>query len=73
MEPLATNTYTVRYGHEQAAARPDATDLNVASGTGQVEITTKQFGARLSLGEETYAEPVTASQVPGDIEVSPSR
>ncbi len=67
LAPLATDTYTVTYDPSPRAAKEPATDLTVTPGEGQVEITTKQFGARLLLGEKTYPEPVAASEVPGPV------
>ncbi|MBM4041084.1 MAG: hypothetical protein FJ290_21500 [Planctomycetes bacterium] len=67
LAPLAKDTYTVRYGAEPAAAPAPATDLRVTPGDGQVEITTRHFGARLLLGEKVYPEPAAASEVPGPV------
>jgi hypothetical protein len=67
LAPLATDTYTVSYGNQPVPAAPLATDLTVTPGKDHVEITTQQFGARLLLGERTYAEPVAASEVPGPV------
>ena len=65
--PLAADTYTVRYGGKPSTTAPPATDLKLAPGKDQVEITTGQFGARLLLGEKTYAESVAATEVPGPV------
>ena len=67
LAPLAADTYTVRYSDRPATGAPLATDLKVVQAKGQVEITTGQFGARLLLGEKTYAEPVAAGEVPGPV------
>ncbi len=67
LDALTTNVYTVRYGDKPATAAGAATDLSVLRGRGQVTVTTKQFGARLLLGEQTYAVPVAASEVPGPV------
>jgi hypothetical protein len=67
LAPLATDSYTVSYGNQPVPAAPLATDLTVTPGKEQVEIVTKQFGARLLLGEQTYATPVASSQVPGPV------
>ena len=66
LDPLAANPYTVRYGDKPGAAQP-ATDLTVLRGRNQITITTKQFGARVLLGERTFAAPVAASEVPGPV------
>jgi len=68
LAPLATDTYTVRYGGKPVAGRPRATDLTVTPGDGQVEITTRGFGARLLLGNKTFPTPVAASEVPGPVQ-----
>jgi hypothetical protein len=65
LDPLAANTYAVRYG--ATPVTPVATDLTVAAEENRVEITTRQFGARLLLGERTYPEPVSAADVPGPV------
>ncbi|MHB9023898.1 MAG: hypothetical protein ACYC7E_06930 [Armatimonadota bacterium] len=67
LSPLAADLYTVRYGKKPVPPNPNATDLQVVAGKEQVEITTKQFGARLPLGEQTYAAPVAAAQVPAPV------
>ena len=67
LAPLATDTYTVQEGNKPTAPPPNAADLLVKPGKDQVEITTGQFGARLLLGEQTYAPAVPASQVPGPV------
>ena len=67
LAPLAKDTYTVRYGDKPGALSQPATDLKVVAGEGQVEITTGQLGARILLGEQTYAQPVAASEVPGPV------
>lgn len=68
LAPLAEDTYTVRYEAQSVATKEPITDLQVVPGEGQtVDITTSQFGARLLMGERTYAEPVPASQVPGPV------
>ena len=65
--PLATDDYTIRYGREPAASTGPVTDLTVTPAEGQVEVTTRGFGVRLLQGEEMYAEPVPAADVPGPI------
>ncbi|MHB9023895.1 MAG: hypothetical protein ACYC7E_06915 [Armatimonadota bacterium] len=65
LAPLATDTYTVQYSNKPAPPLP--TDLKVATGKDQVEITTKGFGARLRLGEQTFPQPAAAAQVPGPV------
>lgn len=67
LEPLATDVYTVRYDDKSVPCDAPATDLMVLSGENQAEIVTGQFGARLLLGERIYAEPVSASEVPGPV------
>lgn len=66
LAPLATDSYTVRYGTRPAAAGP-ATDLTVKPAKEQVEITTKGFGARLLLGEQQFAQPKAAADVPAPV------
>jgi hypothetical protein len=65
LAPLAEDTYTVHYGKTPATAMP--TELAVTPGDHQVEITTPHFGARVLLGERTFAQPVSADQVPGPV------
>lgn len=67
LSPLAIDNYTVRYDTKPAARPKPATDLAVAPGTEQVEITTSQFGVRLLEGEKSYPEPVPSADVPGPI------
>jgi len=67
LAPLGTNTYTVRYGREPSKATTPPADLKVARGEGFVEIATSRFGVRLMVGEKTYAEPASASEVPGPL------
>ncbi|MHB9129628.1 MAG: hypothetical protein ACYDBB_00880 [Armatimonadota bacterium] len=67
LAPLATNTYTVRYGVQPVTPSPVVTNLTVTPGKDQVEITTRQSGARLLLGEQTFPQPVAAVQVPGPV------
>ncbi|MHB9023187.1 MAG: hypothetical protein ACYC7E_03300 [Armatimonadota bacterium] len=67
LAPLATDTYIVRYGNKPAPANPNATDLKVVTGKERVEITTKQFGARLLLGEQTFPQPVSADKAPAPV------
>jgi hypothetical protein len=64
---MGADTYTVRYGDRPATASSAATDLTVVPGKDRVEITTGSFGARLLLGEQTYGQPVPASQAPGPV------
>jgi hypothetical protein len=64
---LARDNYTVRYSDQARAADQPASDLKVVADKEQVEITTGQFGARLLLGERTYAPAVAAAQVPGPV------
>ncbi|MHB9025792.1 MAG: hypothetical protein ACYC7E_16765 [Armatimonadota bacterium] len=66
LAPLAADPYTVRIGAKPAAPGP-ATDLTVTPGKDQVEITTKGFGARLLLGEQTYPHAVSSDKVPGPV------
>ncbi|HEY3415833.1 MAG TPA: hypothetical protein VGM23_03020, partial [Armatimonadota bacterium] len=65
LAPLTTDTYTVRFGEKPAD--PLVTDLQVTPGKDQVEITTKGFGVRLLLGEQTFAKPVSSSQMPAPV------
>ncbi|MHB9133475.1 MAG: hypothetical protein ACYDBB_20610 [Armatimonadota bacterium] len=65
LAPLAADTYTVRYSDK--ATTPITTDLAVTPGKERVEITTKQFGARLLLGEQTFPQPVPAAQASGPV------
>jgi len=67
LRPLATQTYTVSYGSEPAAGGTVASDLKIAAGREQVEITTSRFGVRLLLGEKAYEDPVPSGKVPGPI------
>ncbi len=67
LDPLAVDAYTVAYAAAPPAAMGPGTDLEVLRLRDQVRITTGQFGARLLLGERTYAEPVAAEQVPGPL------
>jgi hypothetical protein len=65
LAPLATATYTVRYG-TFPMANP-ATDLAVTPGIAQVELATKAFGARVLLGACTFNPPVVSTRVPGPV------
>ncbi|HEY3417962.1 MAG TPA: hypothetical protein VGM23_13850 [Armatimonadota bacterium] len=65
LAPLAMDTYTVRYGNQPAV--PLTTDLAVTPGKDQVEMTTKQFGARLLLGEQTYPQAIPSTQAPAPV------
>ncbi|NUQ65468.1 MAG: hypothetical protein HUU20_23620, partial [Pirellulales bacterium] len=67
LAPLAQDTYTVSYGGQPAAPRPDSPDLKVAPEKDHVEITTNRFGAKLLLGEQTFPEPAAAGAVPGPV------
>ena len=67
LSPLATDTYTVRYGARPVAPSGPATDLTVTPGKGQVEITTRRFGVRLLQGEKTYRKPAPATDAPGPV------
>jgi len=66
LAPLASNTYTVRYG-TPAAKGPEG-DLKVAATAKQVEMTTSRFGARLRLGAEKYRTGRASAKVPGPVE-----
>jgi hypothetical protein len=66
LAPLAADTYMIRYSTQPSAAGP-ATDLRVTPAADQVEIATRQFGARLLLGTKTYPQPVPAAQAPGPV------
>jgi hypothetical protein len=65
LAPLATDTYTLRYGDTPVA--PQASDLAVTAEKDRVEITTTQFGARLFLGAQTYPQPVPTAQAPAPV------
>lgn len=67
LAPLGRDTYVIRYGDAPSRMLIPATDLTVTPGKEQVEITTKGFGARLLLGEQTFAEPAAAAKVPGPV------
>ncbi len=67
LAPLARDTYTVRYDDKPVGGDRPPSDLKVSPEQDQVEITTGRFGARLLLGEQTYAEPVEAERVPAPI------
>jgi len=67
LAPLATDTYTVRYGRQPVTAGSPKTDLMVKPGKDSVEISTSRFGARLLLGRKTYARPMDPAKVPGPI------
>jgi hypothetical protein len=63
LDPLATQTYTL----VPVAQNMPVSDLRIARGNGQVEITTSKLGVRLLLGEKTYADPEAAAKVPGPL------
>ena len=67
LKPLATAAYTVRYGSTPSTGAVAGADLQVTPGPDQVDITTRQFGVRLLLGEKVYSKPVPAAEVPGPV------
>jgi hypothetical protein len=67
LAPLAENVYTVRYGPAESAGPAVTGDLTVSAGTEQVELTSRQFGARLRLGGQTFQQPRPAAEVPGPL------
>ncbi|MHB9023894.1 MAG: hypothetical protein ACYC7E_06910 [Armatimonadota bacterium] len=67
LAPLAADTYTVRYNNKPVAPNPNANDLKVIAGKDQVEITTRQFGARLLLGGQTFQRAIPSSNVPAPV------
>ena len=66
LEPMAADTYMLRYGPTPAAT-PPRTDLLVKPGGDRVEIATSRFGARLMLGRREYADPADAADTPGPL------
>ncbi len=66
LKPLATRTFTLTWDRKKAPRT--ASDLEVKSKGGRVEITTSRTGLRLPLGERTFAEPVAALDAPGPLQ-----
>lgn len=66
LEPLASDSYTLRCNATRANERP-AADLQIAERDELTELTTSSFGARLRLGGERFASPRTANGLPGPI------
>lgn len=65
LNPLARNTYTLRFGNK--AAPVTAGSVSVKADAAQVEMTTPRIAVRAPLGMEKYARPVRCDRVPGPI------
>ncbi len=67
LAPLARKIFTGEYGPKPPAEAGATTDLHVTVTPQGTESVNDQFGVRLMRGEQRYAEPVPASQVPGPV------
>ena len=65
LEPLSSNTYTVRWGPQAAPAVES--DLEVTERDGSVVLASGRFAVRLLLGKKAYESPVPPAQVPGSV------
>lgn len=65
LKPLTSKTFTLTYGPTKVA--PVVSDLQVRRRKGEVEITTSHVATRLPVGEQSFAKPVPASDVPGPL------
>jgi len=67
LDPLATDTYTLRFGNAPVKGGMPQTDFRLTPAEDQVELSTSHFAARLLLDQMAYEEAVPAEAVPGPL------